>query len=57
MELYNLSSDPNEKINVAAKNPEIIQKMSEIFQREHTPAEIERFKIPLIEKGLTNQKE
>lgn len=55
LELYNLSSDPNEKINVAAKNPEIIQKMSKIFQREHTPAEIERFKIPLIEKGLTNQ--
>lgn len=55
LELYNLSVDPNEKVNVVARYPEIIQKMSEIFQREHTPAEIESFKIPWIEKGLTRQ--
>jgi len=34
-ELYDLSSDPFEKNNLAAQNPTIIQKISEIAFREH----------------------
>lgn len=34
-ELYDLSSDPFEKNNLAAQNPRIIQKISEIAFREH----------------------
>ena len=53
LELYDLSKDPNEKENIAANYPDIIQKMSDIFQHEHTVAEIDRFRIPLVENGLT----
>lgn len=52
LELYNLVTDPNEKKNVAAEHPEIIQKAAEIFAREHQNAATERFRIPAIENGL-----
>ncbi len=31
--------------DVSAQNPEIVQKIESIFKKEHTPAEIERFKM------------
>ena len=52
LELYNLAQDPAELNNVAEENPEIIAKASEIFAKEHTNSEVERFRIPLIEEGL-----
>lgn len=52
LELYNLKTDSNEKNNVAAEHPEIIEKAARIFEREHLDASIERFRIPLIENGL-----
>uniref|UniRef100_UPI0030F7A0B9 arylsulfatase n=1 Tax=uncultured Wocania sp. TaxID=2834404 RepID=UPI0030F7A0B9 len=52
LELYNLLNDPTESNNVANKYPEIIKQAEAIFKREHQNAEIENFRIPLIENGL-----
>ncbi|MDC6404279.1 MULTISPECIES: arylsulfatase [Maribacter] len=52
LELYNLQTDPAETENVATQHPEILEKAAAIFAREHTNAETERFRIPLIESGL-----
>ena len=45
IELYNLKEDPAEEHNLAAQHPDIVLKIEEIMKREHTPAELERFKI------------
>ena len=45
LELYNLATDMQELNNVADENPEIVKRIEQIMQEEHTPAEIERFKI------------
>lgn len=34
-----------EQNDVSAQQPEIVQKIEAIFTQEHTPAEIDRFKI------------
>ncbi len=52
LELYNLSDDPTESINVADQHQDILKQAEAIFKREHQNAEIERFRIPLIENGL-----
>jgi len=36
IELYNLASDLGEQNNMAAKNPEIVEKISQIMEKEHT---------------------
>jgi arylsulfatase A-like enzyme len=56
LELYNLTTDPNEKINVANQHPELLTKAAEIFKKEHLNASVERFRIPLIETGLLQNK-
>ena len=45
IQLYNLEEDIQELNDVSAQYPEIVQRIEEIFKQEHTPAEIERFKI------------
>ncbi|NOY95772.1 MAG: arylsulfatase [Chlorobi bacterium] len=45
LELYNLDEDIREQNDVAADNPAIVKKIEAIMEQEHTPAEIERFKI------------
>ncbi|WP_117883715.1 arylsulfatase [Aureibaculum luteum] len=56
LELYNLNTDIREENNVADKHPDILQKAAKIFETEHTNAEVERFRIPLVEGGLlTNE--
>jgi len=52
LELYNLIGDPAELSNIVDKHPELVQKALEIFNREHQTPEVDRFKIPLLEKGL-----
>lgn len=56
LELYNLKTDAAETNNVADQYPEIIQKAVNIFKREHQNAQVERFRIPLIENGLLADK-
>lgn len=48
IELYNLTTDPGELVDVAKENPEIVEKMKTIMQSEHTPATIERFKLKAL---------
>ncbi len=43
--LYNLEEDIREQYDVSAQHPEIVQKIETIFEKEHLPAEFERFKI------------
>ena len=45
LELYDLSKDPTELDDIADANPEVVKKIEAIMKDEHTPAEIERFKI------------
>jgi len=45
LELYDLKSDPAESNDVAAQNPDIVAQIEAIMKREHTPAELDRFKI------------
>jgi len=45
IELYNLRSDITESIDVANEHPEIVAKVEAIMKREHTTAELDRFKI------------
>ena len=52
LELYNLAADPAEQHNVADQHPDILRQAADVFAREHTDSEVERFRIPLLEKGL-----
>jgi arylsulfatase len=45
LQLYNLEEDIQELNDVSAQNPEIVKKIESIFKKEHTTAEIERFKM------------
>jgi arylsulfatase len=45
LELYNLKNDPTETTDVALKFPEIVSKIETIMKNEHTPAELDKFKI------------
>ncbi len=45
IQLFDLEEDVQEQNDVSAQYSEIVQKIESIFLQEHTPAEIERFKI------------
>ena len=45
IQLYNLEEDIQELNDVSAQYPEIVKKIEEILKVEHTPAELEKFKI------------
>ncbi|WP_205764397.1 arylsulfatase [Arenibacter sp. 6A1] len=55
LELYNLKDDVREENNVADQYPEILAKAAEIFSREHQDAEVEIFRIPMVENGLLQE--
>jgi arylsulfatase A-like enzyme len=38
LELYNLATDPSEKENAAAANPEIVARLQKIMDEQHTPS-------------------
>jgi arylsulfatase len=40
IELYNLREDIGESRDLAADHPEIVERMREIMEAEHTPSEI-----------------
>lgn len=56
LELYNLTNDRKEKNNVAAKHPEIIQRMMQTIRESHTPSADTIFRIPALE-NFTNTKD
>jgi arylsulfatase len=45
VQLYNLEEDIQELNDVSVQNPKIVKKIESIFKKEHTTAEIERFKM------------
>jgi len=45
LQLFDLEADPREQNDVAATNPDIVQKIEAIMKEAHVPATIERFKI------------
>lgn len=45
IKLYNLEEDIQEQNDVSASHPEIVKQIESIFEKEHIPAEIERFKF------------
>ena len=47
VELYNLTKDPREQVNVAAEHPEIVNKALEIIRKQHQEPEVELFKMPI----------
>lgn len=38
--LFDLENDPSEQVDLSAENPDIVAKIAEIMEREHTPSEI-----------------
>ena len=48
LELYNLEEDLQEQQNVASDFPELIREIEEIMIREHTPAELARFRMEAL---------
>jgi len=45
VQLFNLEKDLREQNDVSDEHPEIVRQIEEIFERQHTTPEIERFKI------------
>ena len=48
IELYNLEHDPTEQINLSSEYPDIINDVEEIFQKEHTQAELSSFRMAAL---------
>ena len=55
IELYNLKNDLTESIDVSDQHPEIVSQIEQIMKREHTPADIERFKIKQLGDKLSEE--
>ena len=49
IELYNLSEDIREEIDISSENPDIIKKFNDIFSREHVKSDIKRFHMGYID--------
>lgn len=47
-ELYNLESDPSESRDVAAEHPEVVERIEQLFNEQHTNSEV--FRFPAIDK-------
>jgi arylsulfatase A-like enzyme len=45
IELYNLTSDPQELTNIASEHPEMIERNKMIMEKEHMPAETGTFRM------------
>jgi arylsulfatase len=45
VQLFDLENDIQELNDVSSDHPDIVKEIETIFDREHVPAEIERFKI------------
>ncbi|QCW99590.1 arylsulfatase [Aggregatimonas sangjinii] len=56
LELYHLEKDPLESNNIAMAHPEIMKKAADIFKVQRETPELEHFRIPILDKGLLNEK-
>jgi arylsulfatase len=50
VQLYNLDDDIQELNDVSFQYPEIVQKIETIFKNEHEMAEMEKFRMPALDK-------
>lgn len=50
IELYNLEEDPYEENNIMANHPDIIAEAMTIFEREHSIASVESFRMPILDE-------
>ena len=48
IELYDLENDIGETQNIADRHPEIVARIREIMEREHTPSSVPRFKMKAL---------
>ncbi len=48
IELYNLTSDPQELTNIASEQPELIEKIKRIMEKEHTQATTGTFRMEAL---------
>jgi arylsulfatase len=48
IELYDLDEDPAEENDIASDHPDIVDRIRDIFQSEHTVPEIERFRMKAL---------
>lgn len=53
--LYNLETDPREQYDVASQHPEIVTRIHEIMQCEHTPSSNPRFEMDPALNGRTSK--
>uniref|UniRef100_UPI0040477ED8 arylsulfatase n=1 Tax=Roseivirga sp. TaxID=1964215 RepID=UPI0040477ED8 len=56
IELFNLATDPAEQTDIAAFHPDIIKHMEEIMIKEHTSAQLDRFKMTQLGDVLSKEK-
>ena len=47
-ELYNLKNDPQETMDVAAKNPEVLARLEKLMKEQHVPSA--EFPFPMLDK-------
>jgi len=48
IELYNLDNDPKESTNIASSNPEIVEKIRKIMDKEHTQSILKSFRMKAL---------
>lgn len=46
--LYNLQKDPLESINVAKQNPRLVRHIEQLFQQNHTPSPLKKFRMKAL---------
>lgn len=51
VEVYDLSTDPEEQNDLSTQHPELVKRFNEITKKEHATPEIERFRIEALESG------
>ena len=49
LQLFNIEDDPKELNNLASNYPDIVKKMERYMDQAHTEAQMEKFKIPVLD--------
>ena len=56
IELYDLERDPRESNDVAAANPQVVQRIDAVMKRSHTPSAIERWNFSTAPGALAGDR-